>query len=434
MKSKILLGLILSVNLYAKDFLTISEAYTLGLSEANQIKSSQYQYKAVQQRINQQKAYLFPQLSVSATVGKNDYTLNKRQRRIDYNVGGDTKNLAVSLSQVVYNPSLNKKIDIQKVRTNLFGIKNTILKQNFANKVLENYIEVLKSKNRIILLKTYIDYYKSLLDSAKEKLNINLVNQMDVLDIEVKLDSTKIQIEKEKELVKSYKKSLKYLTGVSNFNLPTGSMNYVKNTKIDEMLSVVKSFSNENNNLQYKQAVKGVELTQKQLEEAKSGHLPTLNIQARYTKYNPHDETAYYDNTKTVALSLSLPLYQGGLVKSKVIEAKLNKLAAIEDVKKVKNNINIQYEEELSNFKALIKSVKLYKKAYRSSKLYLLSAKKGYKSGLNSIVDINNAKTKLNEVKFKYMQNLYDMLTSYVKLLIITNNMDYLALADEIID
>ena len=433
MKNKILMGLFLSASLYAKDILTISNAYNLGLDNASKIKSSTYQYKAMKERIKQQKSHLYPQLTTSITIGKNDYTLNKRQNRIDYNVGGDAKNLIVSLSQVVYNPSLNKQIDIQKIKTKLFGIKNEMIKQNFANEVLDNYIEILKSKNRIILLNAYINYYKSLLNSTKEKLNINLVNQMDVLDVEVKLETTKIQIEKEKELVKSYKNSLKYLTGVSDFNLPSGDMKYVKNDKLEEMLSVVNSFEDENKNLQYKQAIKGVELAKKELEEAKSGYLPTLNLQARYTKYNPNDETAYYDNTKTIALSLSLPIYQGGLVQSKIAEAKLNKLSALEDVKKVKKEIKIEYKKELSNFKSLVKIVKLYKKAYKSSKLYIKSVKKGYKSGLNSIVDVNNAKTKLNEVKFKYMQNLYDMLSSFVKLLIITDNMDYLVLTDEII-
>ena len=434
MKSKILLFLIiLSSAIEAKGILFISEAYELGLANANHIKSSIYQYKAMQEKIKQQESYLYPHLNLSASITKtysktkkSDSLYYKSQKRVF------TKSISLDFTQVLYDPSLIKKIKVQKKQTELFFIKTAILKQNFATDVLKNYLDAMRAKNRIELLNSYIQYYKNLRKLITEQIKMQLATEIDLLEVETKLEDVKIQITKEKALLKSYKKSLSYLTGVHNFKLPSSKIRYLSNKKIKRLLNTVQYFLDKENNLEYQQAKKGIELSQIQIEAAKSERLPKLKFQASYTK-NFSTSKVVYDNTKNLSLKLTMPLYDGGLTSAKIQEAKLNKLAALEDLQNVKKNIDINYIQELANLKALVKSVKMYKKIYKKSQLYYKLAKEGYKQNIKSIVDVYNAKAQLYDSKFKYMQNIYDMLTSYVKLLIITNNMEKLSLADKIL-
>ena len=434
MKSKILIICVIFAGvLEAKNVLSISEAYRLGLSNANQIKSSVYQYKAMQKRIDQQESYLYPHLSISASINKT-YSKTKQSDSIFYKSHRKilTKSISLDFTQVIYDPAQLKRVEVQRKQTELFFIKNAILKQNFATDVLKNYLDAMKSKNRIVLLKSYVDYYRNLHKLIQQQVKMALATEIDLIDIETKLVTAKIQLKKESELLKSYKKSLSYLTGVKNFNLPRGGIKFLSNSKIKRMLNSAKYFLVKSNSLQYKQAKKGIELTQKQIEEAESERLPKINFQANYTK-NYSSSEVVYDHTKSLALRLTMPLYDGGLTSAKIEEAKLNRLAAMEDLKKTEKDIDINYEQELANFKALAASVKMYKKIYKKSQLYYKLAKEGYKQNIKSLIDVYEAKTEVNNSKFKYMQNLYDMVTSYVKLLIISNNMDKLSLVDKVV-
>ncbi len=436
MKSKYSLIFILSISLlYSKEILTVSEAYQLGLSHANEIKSSFYQYKANEERIKQQESNLYPHLSVSSNINRGYNELRRESAYQNADLSESTDSISVSFTQVVYDPSINIRTDIEKKQTELSFLNHSILKQNFATEVLESYLKILKSRNRIAVLESYVDYYSSFKKLIEEKLKLNLVSKMDLLDIEVNLEQSKLQVTKERELLKAYKKNLSYLIGIDSkeITLPQNEIKYISENKIQEMLSVVQNFTQISNSLQYVKAEKGIELMEKKIEEAKSSHLPKVNFQANYKKNFSDSPTTYYDNTKILSLHISMPIYQGGMVKAQIEEAKLNRLAALEDSKKIEKKIDIDYKQELSNFEYLVKAVELYRKAYEKSELYLKLANEGYKSGLKSIVDIYDAQAKLNDNKFKYMQNVYDMFTSYINLLIITNNMKELVLVDKIL-
>ena len=438
MKSRYFLIFILLIDLlYAKEVLTFSKAYQLGLLHSHQIKSSFYQLKAIEAKIKQQESALYPHLSLSATLSKQFNKLNQEREDNTTKSIEFEKSLSINFTQVVYDASLKVAIEVGKKQAELSSINHFILKQNYATEVLKKYLKILNSKNRIVILKSYRNYYSSLLKLAKRKFKFNLIDKMELLHIEVELEKTKLQIKKEKELLKSYKKSLFYLIGTKEDSsvLSSGKMRYVTNTHINTMLKTVQNFTFKNDNLQYKKAKKGIELMERKIEEAKSARFPKVNFRASYTKYfsNGSKTATYYKNRKAISLQLSMPIYQGGAISSKIEEAKLNKLAALEDTINIHKDIEIEYEEELSNFKYFIESIKLYKKAYRKAKLYYRLAKKGYKSGIKSLIDVYDAKTKVNEAKFKYMQNLYDMIASYVKLLILKNDMDKLVLIDKII-
>jgi len=436
MKSNYLIIIILIFgSLYAKESLTISEAYQLGLSNAHKVKTSWYKYQAAKERIKQKEAALYPQLSLSARLSKK---YNKIFQQSDDNTTKKIeteKSISLNFTQVIYDASLKIAKEIEEKRGQLSQLDHTILQQNFATEILKHYFDILQTKNRITVLKSYAKYYASLLKLAKGQMKFNLINEMELINIEVNYEKTKMQIEKEKELLRSYKKALAYLIDlpVAEVKLPQGRFRYLPNTLLKDLLATVKSIDPGVNSLEYQRAKKDSEIMAKRVKEAQSARLPKINFSANYTKYFSKSNESYYKSRKSVALQLNMPIYQGGRISAAVEEAKFNRLAALNSAMQVGKDVEIRYNQELANFKFLIKSVKIYKKAYKKAKLYHKLAKKGYKSGIKSIVDLYDSETKLNETKFKYMQNLYDLMTSYTKLLILSNNMDSLVLLDKIV-
>jgi outer membrane protein len=139
------------------------------------------------------------------------------------------------------------------------------------------------------------------------------------------------------------------------------------------------------------------------------------------------------ENTKSITLQLQIPIYRGGKTESRVAASKLAYSAKQEELLQVQDDINEEYEERWLLFNTAIHSLILYQEALKSANLYLDAIQQGLDNGLKSIIELNDAKTKLYEVKFKYNENIYEMISAYIRLLVLTNHLEDLNIVDEII-
>jgi outer membrane protein len=186
-------------------------------------------------------------------------------------------------------------------------------------------------------------------------------------------------------------------------------------------------------NLNIAQANIQLELLKNELINAKAGYLPTASLDAKYTKYNSNDITVDYEDTTRIGLQVNIPLYNGGKTQSNILSSKLNIEATREDLIKIQKDIKINYEENLLIFNSSLESIKMYQESMESALLYLDSVSLGFNNGLKSIIDVNEAKNKLYEVEYRYIENLYEMIDAYVNILIVTNKFDGLKLLDKLI-
>lgn len=99
-----------------------------------------------------------------------------------------------------------------------------------------------------------------------------------------------------------------------------------------------------------------------------------------------------------------------------------------------KKQVQVQYNEYLVSFNSSAESVSMYKNAVESAELYVKSVEQGYEHGLKSIIDLNEANTKLYDVKYKYLDNIHGMVDSYIGLLIVSNNFENIGLLDKIVE
>ncbi|MEQ1560071.1 MAG: TolC family protein [Methyloglobulus sp.] len=78
-----------------------------------------------------------------------------------------------------------------------------------------------------------------------------------------------------------------------------------------------------------------VKLSEQEIERAKAGHLPTLDAVASYNDtYANASQYGFGSNLKngTIGLQLQIPLYQGGVVNSRIRQSVLNKQKALDDL------------------------------------------------------------------------------------------------------
>ncbi|MDQ1244709.1 MAG: outer membrane protein [Campylobacterota bacterium] len=435
MKSRAIFSFCLSAFLCAPlsaEVLTFSKAYALALENANNIRSSVYVAEAEKEKINQEESQLYPQINLSATYKKTEYESNPakditRQGLITY---------SLTARQSIYNPEVLKRVETQESRSKYSDVKVEYEKEELAQQLFKTYLDILKSHNKIELLKSYLEYNRSKLEELVKKFDMDMSNKMDLLQMRVEYSSAEIELDKEKKLFEVYTLKFKNYIGEIPYELPKIESDKILLETIKQMKNQVVGSQDLQKSLRVQQAQAALQVSQAEIESAKSGHMPKVTFDAAYNKYDTDTPTvdAPYNTLKYMMVSLNLPIYGGGYVSSRVDSSKLMKKAANEDLENAKKEVQVFYDEYLAIFEASSQSVTMYKDALTSAELYLEAIEQGYKYGLKSIIDLNDAKNKLNEVKYKYVENLYSLVDSYIGLLMVTNNFKELNLLDKLVE
>jgi outer membrane protein len=426
MKSrKIVLYIVLLSSFGYANILSLTDAYKLALKHSKELKASEYQIEANKEQLNQAKAQLYPQIYMSAGYGKKEY---------DGTGTGRLSSYSISFNESIYDASKINRVDITKSKIKLDNLKIEFQRQELAQRVFKIYMEILKSKNKIELYKAYINAKEKRVELLSKKLQLSLGTKTDLLQGQVAYHFSKMDLKREKKLVRINKLKLRHLTGINSIELPTINFNMITDEVISKMREAIEN-SNKNfiSNLQLEQSKMNLDLSAKEIKQAKSAHLPTISLNAQYSKINADAKVSSLENTKSIMLQIQIPIYQGGAVESKIAESKLSYNSAKESLLQVEDEIKEDYEENLATFDASSKSLTLYLESLNSAKAYLNSIEQSFNAGLKSSLDLNDAKSKLYEVKYRFIENIYDMIDAYINLLIITNNFEHLKLVDNII-
>jgi len=417
------------------ELLNFSKVYELALANANAIKSLQFQAKSAQEKINQEYARLYPQINFSANYKKSDYEYNP-----NYNPSGDhvrqgLLNYTLSLRQSLYNADLYSRIAMQTSRSKLYEIESALKKEELAQTVFKIYLELLKSNNKIELYESYLTYNKSKLDILTKQYDMNLANKMDLLQMQAEYSSSLIDLEKEKKLHKVNELKLTQFIGDEAYVLPSLDFSKESLQNMKNMRDTIVQTDDFKKNLKVLQAQVSLQLSEEQTENAWDAHLPRLDLEGSISKYETDDPVAdsYYNTIQQVMVVLNIPIYSGGMVSSSVTSAELMSKAAKEDLLDAKKQAQVQYNEYTAFLNTSIESVSMYKNALESAELYLNAIEQGYDHGLKSIIDLNDARTKLYDVKYKYFENIHEVVNAYLGLLIVTNDFENISLLDKIV-
>lgn len=414
------------------EVLSFSHAYELALENAHHIRASTYSAKAEEERVNQESAQLYPQIDFSAFYKKSEYERNPdnamtRQGLFNY---------ALSARQTIYNPEIVSRTEAQEARSKHAQIKLDLEKKELAQKLFDSYLDLLKSHNRIELLKTYLNYNSVKLQEIEKRYTMNLSNKMDLLEMRVERDSAHIELQKEERLFKVYRLKFQNLIGIENFELPklTSREKIADNVMI--MQSNVAAHADLEESLYIQNASASLDVTKSEVEIAQDGHMPKVNFDASYSKFETDDPLvdSQFNSIKYVMLSVNLPIYSGGVTSSRIESSRLLERAALEELYSIKQETQVMYDEYIARFDSSAESVWIYNDAYASAELYVDAVEQGYGHGLKSLTDLNDAKNKLYEVKFNYIENIYELVNSYVGVCIVKNDFSGLELLDKLIE
>ncbi|MDE9457449.1 outer membrane channel protein TolC [Xenorhabdus bovienii] len=407
---KKLLSLFIAMNLvgfstssHAEDLLQI---YKQAKETNPELLKAQADRNSIVEKINEVRSPLLPQLGLSAGV---DYGKSFRSKTDSENYGTNAK---LQLTQTIFDMSKWYQLNQAEKSAGIADISYQVAQQKLILDTAKAYFDVLSKIDTL----TYTEAQKASLyrqlDQSSQRFKVGLVAITDVQNAQAQYDIILAQEVSDRNNLENSLEGLRLMTG--NYYPQLASLNIAqfKTNQPNPVDSVLKEA--ETRNLSLLSARLTQDLKREFIKDARTGYMPTVNLTASTGVNNEHKRGAErsnsYDGGNSVGLSLSLPLYSGGLTNSQVEQAKYNFVSASQDLENTYRKVIQDVRSSSNNLSASISSITANKQAVVSAQSSLDSMEAGYQVGTRTIVDVLDATTKLYQAKQSLSKARYDYL------------------------
>ena len=387
---------------------TLLQIYQTAKIKDPTILKSKAQYDIFLEKISEANAPLLPQIGFGLNAGYTNANENATNSKYGANL---------SLSQSLYNASSWQQLDLAEKQATEYATIYGFAAQNLLLRTATAYFNVLRADEALKSVQANKRAVERQLEQTKQRFEVGLIAITDVHEAQAEYDRTTAdEISAENTLLNSYY-TLRELTGedihnVAHLNTDTFS--------VQKLEGDVKSWRNQsleqNLNLHGKRISK--ELAKMQIDLAQTGHQPTLDLTAglgrNSTDYDSGNDTDI--NSATIGLELSVPIYTGGKISSRVKQAQFNYVIASEDLTETFRNIESQVSSGYNNVRASISSIQAYEQTVTSSASALEAVEAGFEVGTRTIVDVLDATRRLYASENQLANARYDYIINMLQL------------------
>jgi TolC family type I secretion outer membrane protein len=168
------------------------------------------------------------------------------------------------------------------------------------------------------------------------------------------------------------------------------------------------------------------ESARQELEKARAGHMPTLDLIGR----RGYDEDPSYTNIgirtddSSIGVQFAMPLYEGGGTSAQIRQAAATYRQAQYDLEATIRAVATQANEAFLNIRKGVVEVRALERAVFSSESALHSTTKGLEAGTRTTLDVLNAQQQLFESKRDLARARYTYVVSRLELQRIAGDLD----------
>jgi len=358
------------------------------------IAGARSQWEATQERVPQARAGLLPNVAVQgqANINQFDQTINttpKTDFSRDFWVGSAT----FSASQPLYRPQNVILLGQAKEQVTQSDFTLAIAQQDLIIRTAVAYFDVLLAEYNIELAEQQKLAVAEQLAQAKRNFEVGTATITDTNEAQAKYDSiiaTEIQARNDLDRRRTALAAIigRFPRGLSRVGrgfepaLPNpNNIEYWVDRALKENLSVRFAQSN-------------YDIATLEVDRAKAGHYPTLDLVASYQALTSNGSTSLnFVNESRLAqlgLLLNVPLYQGGFVNSRVRETISLQDRSRADLESARRSAVTNAQDGFSGVNSAAASVKAFEQAVASAEVALQSNILGQEVGIRTNLDVLN--------------------------------------------
>jgi outer membrane protein len=384
----------------------IAEAYRDALDNDPQLQQADALRFAEREAQPQARALALPSLNARGTIDRNF------QDRGPNTSSFTSDSVSIALNQPLYDRSTQVRRRQADITVDRADIDFQDSSQNLVLRVASAYFEVLAARDDVIFAQADKEAIERQLEQARRRFEVGLVTITDVQEAQARFDQSLSTEIAALNALANRREALAEITGHYYENLQPLREDIPLNPPdpADPDYWVQQALAH---NPSLNSARFGAELARENIALQRSGHHPTLDLNA---SYSDSDSGTIPTRGGRVGLELTIPLYQGGAVTSRTREAAFRHEAAKQQREAVQRAVTRQVREAYRGVEASISLVRALDQARVSSRSSLDATQAGFDVGTRTIVEVLNSQRDLLRAERDYAQSRYSYLLNHLSL------------------
>lgn len=408
-----LIALVFSQHIHATN---LADAYQDAQSNDPVLGAARAGLDATQERIPQARSALLPFATIGGSTSWNERSFPAASR--DFLTGEvvrypDEEFNTHSWEAGVVQPVLDLPAWFD-YRSSIAGVEvaewtYAATEQALIVRTVTAYLNVLRAEDLLDSAMAAEAAVKRQLEQVQQRFDVGLVAITDVLEAQAAYDNAavvRVQAAGDHDI---FFVTLRTLTGqpYDSIDRISAALPIVDPTPGNEQEWVNTALEN---NYDIRAATAQLEAAERTLRARRSGHMPTIDASISHSHFVTGGTSFLGGKTDqdVYALSINLPIYQGGLTSSRAREAR----SQVEQTRQLLLDQQLTVTRDTRNlFRAVatdVVRVRARQRAIASSESALEATETGYEVGTRNIVDVLDAQNRLYSSQFDYADSRYN--------------------------
>ncbi len=397
------------------------EIYRLALTSDPVYSAARASWQAGQEKLPQGLAGLLPQVTLSGSTQFNDRDLRFRdpatagsQRQYNSN------SASVSLSQPLFRKQNLVAYDQGKTQVAIADAQLASAGQDLILRVAQAYFDVLLAQDNVAFSQAQKTAIGQQLAQAKRNFEVGNATITDTHEAQARFDLVTSQEIAARNDLEVKNRTLEQLIGRASPKLNTLGKRFTPQPPQPQSMEQWVSLAN-SSGLPVRIAQETLALSTQEVERNRGAHYPTVDAFATYTDSGSGSGVTGGSGTdtrsKVFGLQLSIPLYQGGNINSRVREAAANEEKARQDLENARRSAELAARSGYLGVTSGIAQVRALEAALVSTQSSLDSTRLGQEVGVRTQVDVLNAQQQLFSARRDLAQARYNYILSLLRLI-----------------
>ncbi|APX92896.1 channel protein TolC [Halomonas sp. 1513] len=399
---------------------SLMQAYELARQNDPQFQADFYGKQATDERYDQARAALLPQVSANASYTETSQNIVSTDNEV-FDSGSTsfpTTVYGISLEQSVYDYSRWAAFRQADTETQQAASELEVARQDLVLRVAERYFDALALYENLTFLQAEKEEVETNLNEARARYEDGLSREVDLLDAESRLlqvESRELEVENS---LRDALNGLEEITGTLPDRLkPVSDELALERPDPDDQEEWTRLGLERNPRLQA--AELAMEVANQEVRVRRGGHLPTLGLSVSYE--NDDTEGSLFGGgsqveTQIARLDLNIPIYSGGMVSSQVREGE----QLIEVSRSRHDQVRRELDREVrAGYQGILTAMsreRALSESLRTNQRIVESRQVGYESGVTPLLDLLDAERELFFARSELAGARYDYLLGVLRL------------------
>lgn len=384
--------------------LTLEQVYSAALKNTESVRMAELREAQAKERLDQTNGALLPNLSASAAYQRLDDTGQA-------NFDTDNTSAKLSLQQPLFrgfgeyaarrsaqHEVMARSANVQQARVDLYAL------------VARAYYDVATQDQEIKNIGTLIELTERRVKDLKQRMRIGRSRDTEVLTAEAQVATLESQRQQAQTALLQAQDKLMSLSGLTEKVAVAAKPEQANSIKVDDISTQLKS-------LEQRPDLKALRAESESLKEqtavSRAAHWPSIDLTGNYYL---HREGTLKDSDWDVTLGVTVPLYQGGIVSSRVRESASRAAEKEEMLRQAEREAKIDLQAAHERVTGGLAQIKTLERAYKVSEANYKAHLRDYRLSLVTHLEVLQALNSFQETKRTLDKARFQTLIAYAEL------------------